>query len=705
MMPGGKNRLGQSGLRRNRLGQRQYHDRPAGQLHAQMQQPIKVVETLRPVAVTNPKPNIFVFDAGKVTSGWAGLIAAGAAGTKVHPEIRRENCTEDGTVNAENGFIYEPGHQTDCYIFKGQGTETWEPKFSYKGFRYVELGGFPGTPTLDNLEIKVIHSAVETVGSFTCSNQLFNTIHANTVRTILNNLHAIPTDTPMYEKNGWMGDGNVIAETALYNLNMARFYSKWVNDMEDSQGADGLIPVIAPADSWGMDHSPEWNTAYIYVPWNLYQFNGDQRILEQHYDNMKRYIEYEISHMSGYICTSGLGDWLAPGTGGNPPEGPAVSATVYVYGALQIMANTAGLLGKTSDATRYSDISNSMKNALNSGYLDQASNTYHSNQSTGYRQTPNILSLAFGIAPDGNKNQVAANLVSDVNGKSGHLDTGILGTKYILPVLTDFGYGNIAYTIANQNTYPSWGYWIANGATTNWEAWDLGSRSRDHYMFGSVDDWFYKYLAGIRPASPGFKTITVKPYLLGDLTSASGQIDTVRGTVSAGWSKGANNTLSLNITIPANTTATVYVPAGSSSSVTESGVPAGSAPGVQFLRDENGYAVYAVGSGSYAFTSTLPLTNLATGAAVTASSSAENTDWGKAKAVDGNRGSVSGSRGWTSDSNNSVNHTEYLRLDLGSVKTFNQVDLYPRNDGADAGYGFPLILPSMFPMTVPPGLR
>jgi alpha-L-rhamnosidase len=662
---------------------------PSGQLHAQMQQPIKVAESLRPVGVTNPKANVFVFDAGKVTSGWAKLTATGASGIKVYLKYG-EKLYADGTVDAENGFIYEPGHQTDSYIFKGQGTESWEPKFSYKGFRYVEVGGYPGTLTQDNIQIRVIHSAVETIGSFTCSNPMFNTIHDNTVRTILNNLHAIPTDTPMYEKNGWMGDGNVIAETAIYNLNMERFYAKWVNDMEDSQSADGLIPVIAPADSWGMDHSPEWNTDYIYIPWNLYLYNGDQRVLEQHYDNMKRYIEYEISHLSGYIATSGLGDWLAPGTGGNPPEGPAVSATVYVYGAAQIMGNTAALLGKSSDATRYSGICTSIKNALNSNFLDLANNAYHSNQSTGYRQTPNILPVAFGMAPDGNKLQVVGNLAGDVNGKGGHLDTGILGTKYILPVLTDNGYGNVAFTIANQTTYPSWGYWIANGATTNWEAWDMSSRSRDHYMNGTVDEWFYKYLAGIRPATPGFKTITIKPYLLGDLQSASGQVDTVRGTVSSGWSKGTNNTLAFNVTIPTNTTATVYVPASSSSSVTEGGIPAGSAPGVQFLRDESGYAVYSVGSGTYAFASSLPLGNLASGAAVTASSSVENADWGRVKVNDGTRGSVSGSKGWTSDSNNSVNHTEYVRLDFGTAKTFNQVDLYPRNDGADAGYGFPV---------------
>lgn len=580
---------------------------PRGSLKAQIQQPIKVMETTLPEKITNPVQGIYVCHFERNISGWVKLSLSGNAGTEVTLRYG-EKLTADGRVSMENELVSKPT-QRDVYLLKGEGIECWEPKFSYKGFQYVEIGGYPGTPSLKDIEARIVHSAVDDTGSFNCSNGLFNKIHQNSRTTILSNLHSIPTDTPVYEKNGWMGDAHLISETAILNFNMSRFYEKWVGDMEDCLTEEGVMPLIVPNGVWGLMHAPEWTAAYILIPWYLYWYYEDKRVLEEQYEGMKKYAEYEILQMKDYLSSSCLGDWLAPGTlpEALPPEGAELTSTAFMYLIIRMMTDIANVLGNQIDAERYGAFCSNIQKAFNAAFLNAGESVYCTGIPAGYRQTSNIIPAAFGLIPLENVEGIIDHLIQDIIDKGGHLDTGIVGTKYLLSVLTEYGKGEIAYRIVNQTTFPGWGYWIENGATTNWEAWEAEGRSRNHYAFGTVDEWFYKYLAGIRAESSGYKRIRIKPHVLDGLDYVEAQQETVRGTISVCWFREKNNFLRLNIVVPANTTATVYVPSEERNTILETGASAEQAEGVKFLRMEDGYAVYCVGSGRYSFTSKLKL--------------------------------------------------------------------------------------------------
>ncbi|HLK59432.1 MAG TPA: family 78 glycoside hydrolase catalytic domain [Chthonomonadaceae bacterium] len=581
-------------------------DPPSGALRSQMLPPMKIVETRKPMSVKSPKAGCYLFDVGPMTTGWIQFTAACPKGTMI--TIRySERLSADGTADKVRINNVDGPIQTDTYVFKGEGQETWEPKFSYKGFKYVEVSGCPIRLTLANVQVKVIHSAVTPIGSFQCSNPLFNTIHAATVRTILNNLHGKPTDTPVYEKNGWMGDANLIAETALFNFDLTSFFEKWVRDIGDSMGNNGVVPIVVPTGAFGRDHSPEWNCAYIFLPYHLDQYCGDASLLREQYAGLRSYIGYEKGALRQGISSSVLNDWYAPsGARHNPnaPEGGALTATAYAYRAFQLFGEISAQEQRQAEVTGSNETCAQIKAAFNANFLDRQTETYHNKRRVGYRQTSSILPLVWEMVPQPDRKAVLNNLIADIHTKGDHLDTGILGTKYLLPLLTESGHGDVAYAIANQKTYPSWGWWIAHGATTLWESWDLDARSNDHYMFGTIDEWFYKYLAGIRPGKDGFKEFTIKPYLLGDLTYARAEVDTVRGEVSSSWKKLPNHGVDLEVTVPVNCAATLYVPSAQGARVLENGQPAEKSLGLRFLRAADGYAIYRAGSGHYHFVST-----------------------------------------------------------------------------------------------------
>jgi alpha-L-rhamnosidase len=521
-----------------------------------------------------------------------------------------ERLNPDGTVNEWGLNDTDGPPQTDYYTSRGGGTESWSPKFSYKGFRYVEIDDCPVRLAASNVEICTVHSAVRSIGDFSCSNSLFNTLHQNEVRTLLNNLHGKPTDTPAYEKNGWMGDANVAAETALYNLDLTAFFEKWIDDIHDSMRDDGLVPVIAPTGGWGMSHSPEWNSAYVFIPWHLFQYAGDRGLLRQQYDGFRKYAAFERSQLKNGISNSVLSDWLAPDPDGRPsgaqaPEGGALTSTAYAYRTSQLLGEIARLEGKKADARAADETCSQIRAALNTRFFDRENRTYHTDVPAGYRQTSNLLPLAWGLVRADDRKRVLERLVEEIHRKGDHLDTGCLGTKYLLPLLTEEGYGDVAYAIANQKSYPGWGWWVAHGATTMWEAWELSARSYDHYFLGTIDEWFFKYLAGIRSDGDGFREITIHPYLLGDLASAQAHVDTVRGRVSSSWLKGADGRVKLDVVIPPTAQATVFVPAPSGAVVTESGAPTERAPGVRLLGRKGDTLLYRVGSGTYRFRSTV----------------------------------------------------------------------------------------------------
>jgi alpha-L-rhamnosidase len=574
-----------------------------GALRPRLHDPIRVVRTVRPVGIASPRPGTYVFDMGENIAGWARIHVSGPAGTTV--QIRyAEKTREDGTVDNDCDIIYAE-IQVDRYTLKGEGIETWEARFSYKGFQFVQVDGWPGVPTLDDVEGREVHTDVESAAEFETSDELLNAIHSMTRRALLNNLYGIPTDTPVYEKNGWTGDAHLTAETALTEFRAHNVYAKWLDDIADAQQESGLVPLIVPCPDWGRDDSPEWGAAYPLITWYLYNYTGDRRILDRHYGAIRDYVDYLISRQEDGISPSVLGDWVAPGQKDLDPEGPMVSATAYVWQDITLLSRMADLLGITDDARGYRRFADRIRDTLNAKCLDRDAGVYHTDRDVGYRQTPNILPLAMEFAPADMRARVLENLVADIHAHGDHLNTGILGTKYLLPLLTQNGHVDLAFRIATQRTWPSWGLWVAQGATALWEAWDLNSRSRSHHMFGSIEDWFFQYLAGIKPAAPGYSRIKVKPYLPTGLQAARASIRTVRGTVASAWERDGAGNLSLDIEVPVQATALVHIPAAEPGAVHESGKPLEGRSDVKFLHMDGDRAVCGIGSGVYRFTSSI----------------------------------------------------------------------------------------------------
>lgn len=581
---------------------------PAGRLVAQEHEPMRVTETLPPQRVTSPRAGLHVFHLPRNIAGWARLRVHGPAGTELTLRYG-EKLNPDGTVQSSNGLV-TGRFQTDTYTLRGgAGTETWEPRFSYKGFQYVEVAGWPGTPTVRDLDGRLVHTDVASVGDFSSSNELFDTVRDLTRRTVLNNLHSIPTDTPMYEKNGWTGDAQLMTETYLLEFDMQRVLVKWLDDIRDSVDANGRPPAIAPDGGWGQGQygaAPPWNAAYVLIPWWLYEYRGDRRVLADHYAAMSRYMDWEIARSPDGIHSSFLGDYLAPGYHGNPEEDLALAGTAYAYEMAKTMSRIADVLGRPADAARYRSDAARIRDAFNAAFLDAERGIYRTATDPDYRQTSNVLALAFGMVPADAEAEVLQNLVDDIHARGDHLNTGALGTKYLLPVLTERGYGDLAYAIATQRTFPSWGYWIDNGATSLWEMWDLGARSRDHaFLGGAIDDWFFKDLAGIRPATPGFEAIEVRPEPVGDLDRVAAATRTPRGEVAASWRRRRDGAFRLHVTVPVGSTAQVHVPASSPREVLEGGRPALRSKHLRYLGLRGDRPAFEVGSGRYRF-ETLP---------------------------------------------------------------------------------------------------
>ena len=573
---------------------------PTDDLRSQRVQPIRVVDTLRADRITNPRPGTYVFRFPVMTAGWARLRAAGPAGTEVTLRYG-EQLRADGTVdNAGDPGLTNGPIQTDRYILSGDGEERWEPRFSYKGFQYVQVDGYPGVPTAEDVQARVVHTDVPSAGRFESSSTLLDTIHTLTRRTVLNNLHSIFTDSPIFEKRGWLGDASVLLETTTDNFGMQRFYRKWLRDITDNQGADGAGVELSPNPFPAGYTDPIWAGALVLIPWRLYEDYGDRDVLEQHYGAMARYVDYLTTHSDGLIQQGFYGDWVSPATSGTfpfPPEGARLTGTAYFHRYAEVLADAARALGRDADAARFTDLAQRIAAAFNATFLDRARGVYRTEREVGYRQTSNAVPLAFGLVPPELVDAVTVNLVADVEARGNHLNTGHAGTQHLLPALTEQGHVDTAFAIATQRTYPSWGYWIENGATSLWEAWELNTRSRDHAFLGSIDGWFHRYLAGIRPAAPGYAEIAIEPFVPARLDHAAATRETVRGTVAASWRK-TGRTFQLDVTVPPNATATVHVPLFG-------GDRAQAARGARLVRTEGDAAVYAVGSGRWRFTSRL----------------------------------------------------------------------------------------------------
>lgn len=571
---------------------------PGGKLSAQMLPPIKIVETINPVDLREVKPGTFVYDLGQNFAGVAEINLTGPAGTQVEL-LYGERLSPDGTVKQnKHSKVLENRYEQDTYILKGAGQECWHPRFVYHGFRYVQVSGFPGQPSLDNLRGLVLHTAFEPTGTFECSNDLLNTLQKATCWSYRSNFQGYPTDCPHREKNGWTGDAHLAAEQAMYNFFNPAGYTKWILDISDEQRPTGELPGIVPTSGWGYDwgNGPAWDSAFLLIPWYLYLYYGDTAILEKHYDQFKLYVNYLTGKSEGHLVRFGLGDWAPAETA--TPE--IITSTAYYYVDTVILSKMAALLGKYEDANRYQMLAEAIQSAFNRNFY----------KGNGIYEPPTQTALSCalfqGLADEAEKGLVAQRLAEAVRRKGNHIDTGILGAKYILNALAENGHFDVAYQMAIQETPPGYGSWIRRGATTLWEGWGTPS-SLNHIMFGDISAWFYKVLAGINVDSRsettvGFKHIIIRPQIVRDLTYVHAKYESARGPIYSGY-KIEDDSIILSVKIPANTTATVYLPTVNAQSVTESGSPIEKVPEVTGLQEEKNKIVFHLQSGSYSFCS------------------------------------------------------------------------------------------------------
>jgi len=578
-----------------------------GKLVSHQCEPIKVTETIQPVKITHPEKRLTVFDMGQNIAGWVRLKVKGSAGTMVRLRFG-EFLDDKGNVSFANTIGYG-NIQTDIYVLKGEGTEVWEPQFIYHGFRYVEVSNYPGEPTLDSIEGRVVHSAVPWAGKFSCSNELINRIHQNATWSIRGNLHSIPTDCcQRAERSGWGGDAQVIADTAAYNFDMSRFYSKWLNDFKDDQKEDGAVHDNVPWTGWGGWGSPGWHDAYIKIAMVVYKYYGDTRVIEEQYEGMKRAIEYILASNENLIWEKNVGgdyaDWGSPV---NDEEHKALLATCNFYRAALFMSQMAGAIGNKDDESYYAELSENIKKTLNERFFKKDTGNY-----AGGAQAANAFVLFLEIVPKEYVAKVVENLVDDIKKQDYHLTTGPQGTRYVMQTLRMYGENEVAYKLATQTTMPSWGYMVEKGATTMWEFWngDKGI-SHNHPFLGSVDEWFYRALAGINmeESATGFEKIIIKPHPVADVTWAKGSLKAMRGLIRSEWKKSADG-LTLNVTIPANSTAKIYIPKAGRQSVTvtengnivwKDGAFKSGVAGITDGTEDADFIIVNVGSGVYSF--------------------------------------------------------------------------------------------------------
>lgn len=553
---------------------------PTGKLKSQLSPPDRITREIKPVAVTEPAKGQYRFDLGEMISGWVQLKVSGPKGTKLQLHFTEE---------------LGPGYdQTDTYILKGEGIETWEPRFTWHGFRYVDVSGSPTPLTLDNLEGKVVNTDIRPAGTFECSNPLLNQILANYRRTQLGNVHGgLPSDCPHRERRGYTGDGQISAKAAIYNFDLTQFYTKWLNDISDAQNHEtGYVPNTTPYQDGG--GGTGWGSAYIIIPWYFYQYYGDTRLLREHYAGMKHWIEYmkgQLDH-DGILVNQGLGEWV-------PPELVQLPAdfvnSCYYYHDCILMADISTALNNKADADYFRQLASRAKSDINRVYYNPASSEY----SIG-KQGANAFALAFGITEEKDIPNVFDNLLNKViNDNKTHFDTGILGTPLLLDALTANGRADVAYTLMNQRDYPGFGYMIEKGATTIWETW-LGDASHSHPMFGSVCAWFYQSLGGIAPdpEHPGFKNTIIKPVPVNTLSYVNCTYPSPFGLIRSDWKLEGTDFL-LDVEVPANSTATVFVLAEKEAQVSESDKEISEDSNLKLLRKEGNYVVFQVTSGNY----------------------------------------------------------------------------------------------------------
>ena len=594
---------------------------PAGVPRAQRHEPIRIVNLRDPGTMSEPAPGVFVYNVGQNLTGWARLRVNAPAGTAIEAyygeQVNAAGRVTDRNVIAGSFALVGGQLQTDYYIAKGSGDEPWAPRFTYKGFQYVQISGPNGQPLPAGVSVSVerieeVRTDLRRTSAFDASNDLLDRIHRNTVWAVQNNIHGIVTDTPQLEKNAWTGDAQLTAGTAALLFDTERLTQKQFQDMLDAQTEQGEVPLLAPSnENYGYagkpafkplpccGSTPAWDAFWFVIPWEAYQRYGDRRGLEQVYPAMQLYLDSWIPRWTNqdgdayqYTLTSGLGDWDPP-TG--TPTNIALSTTAYYAHFADIAADVARVLGRPADAARYDQLFANIRADFNAKFLG-ADGVYRNVPTDPFTQTAQVLPLAFGLAPENLRDDLAERVADDiVDNRGGNAYVGILGARYILPVLTEAGYNDVAYTVASQTDYPSWGYWTdVLGWTSLGEYWEETSRSRNHHFFGTIVQWFYEDLAGFRPLEPGYRRIEFRPEIPEDLDRTSAVYDSVRGIVATSWRKTGSG-LELEVKVPANATGVVYVPAERVRDVAVSGGRA------RLIGREDGRVVYEVDPGRYRF--------------------------------------------------------------------------------------------------------
>ncbi len=596
-------------------------DEPGGRMLAQMAPPIRVTRVLEPVAVTQPEPGVHVFDLGQNFAGWIRLRLEGEAGTKVklrYGELLYENGRVNGMTTVA-GHIKEawnlsggPGspktaYQEDTYIMKGGGVETFQQKFGFHGFRYVEVTGYPGELTAESLEGLRLNSDLPKVGTFACSNELFNKIQEITEWSMLSNVFSIQSDCPAREKFGYGGDIVTAAEAYIYNFDMANFYRKTVRDFQDDVRSNGGLPETAPyngidTEGFGEGSGPiGWQLAHPFVVKQLYQYYGDRQIVDEQYTTVVNMIEFLRTQAQDNYIERGIGDHVSISYKAVP-----LTSTAFYYHIVKLGAEFAGIIDKAEDKRKYETLAQEIKQS----FIDRFYHPETGVLDTAITQANQVFGLYYDLVPAEDREKVLEVLVEDVmETNEGHISTGIFGTKMIWNVLQDYEQNDVAYEMVNQRDYPGYGYMIENGATTLWEHWDKSrnQNSKNHPMFGSVSEWFYKAILGINPApdAVGFDKVIIAPKVVGDLTWAEGSYRSVRGEITSAW-KIENNEFKYTLTIPGNTTAKVILPARDMESTFERETPIKQAEGITNVKMESGQIVFEAGSGTYQFRTLLP---------------------------------------------------------------------------------------------------
>jgi hypothetical protein len=609
---------------------------PRGMLVAESAPPIKVMEEFKTAKVTQPKPGVFVYDLGQNFSGWPQLTVEGPAGATVKmitSEVVDSNGLADQTSSGKGVWF--------AYTLKGQGRETWHPRFSYSGFRYVQVEGaaphdakdisakkgtgsdpinadsaensggevpvplFPAeTPRVHDLTGLFLHASAEVVGQFACSNPKINQVHKIIDAAILSNLQSVLTDCPHREKLGWLEVSQLLRQGLTLNYDLATFYAKICDDMQQAQTPEGLVTDIAPEYTVfeaGFRDSPEWGSAYVIDPWHVYQTYGDATLFAKHYEGMKKYVAYLGGKAKDHIVSHGLGDWADFGP--NPPgesqlTSRGLTATATYYQDIAILEQVARLLGKQDDAARYAALAAEVRTAFNRAFFHADTNQYDRNSQTG-----NAMPLMLGLVEENRRAAVLDNLVKVLRANGNRVTAGDVGFMYLVRAVSDAGRGDVLYDVVCQEDGPGYMEQLKKGATTLTESWNAyPAWSQNHCMLGHAEEWFYRGLGGIQadPDHPGFKRFVIAPQIVGGLTSARTSFQSLYGEIASDWRRDGDR-LTLSVSVPVNTTAIVRLPTKDAAAATESGKPVSQAEGVKPLGIEGNTAVYEVGPGRYQF--------------------------------------------------------------------------------------------------------